>query len=209
MKLDYPEAIRHLISHLKRLPGIGPKSAERMALWLLQQEGSDLLDLATTLQTVQSEIVSCPECGFFATKDAGCALCSDPERDTRLLCVVEQPTDILPIEKTGAYQGLYHVLGGRLAPLDNVGPEDLRIAELESRVAESSFAEMVLALGADVSGEATANYLTDRFAGSGLRMTKLAQGMPVGGGLDNADTLTLHRAFEHRRGVQSETPAAS
>lgn len=209
MKLDYPETVRQLIGHLKRLPGIGPKSAERMALWLLQQKNHMLEEFAGVLNSVQAEVTCCPQCGFFASIAQGCALCTDTERDNTIICVVEQPTDILPIEKTGAYRGHYHALGGRLSPLDNIGPEDLRIRELDDRLKDSSFTEVVLALGADVSGEATANYLVDQFEGRSLRITKLAQGMPVGGGLDTADTLTVHRAFENRRGVDPRSEPAS
>ena len=200
MKLDYPAAVQALILQLKRLPGIGSKSAERMALWLMQQEKPTLSELAKTLDLVRDEIVCCEVCGFFATSD-GCAICTDSNRDKTLLCVVEQATDILPIERTGAFGGFYHALGGRLAPLDNIGPEDLLIEELDQRIQDSSFTEIVLALGADVAGEATANYLIDLLGPRGVNLTKLAQGMPVGGGLDTADTLTLHRAFENRRGV--------
>lgn len=176
-----------------------------MALWLLQQKEVVLQDLGKTLNTVAAEISCCEICGFFATS-VGCAICADSGRDRATLCVVEQPTDILPIERTGVFHGLYHSLGGRLSPLDNVGPEDLRIEELERRLAAAGagvpFQEVVLALGSDVPGEATSNYLAELLARSGVRITKLAQGMPVGGGLDSADTLTLHRAFENRRGVE-------
>lgn len=198
MKLDYPPAVQALILQLKRLPGIGPRSAERMALWLLQQDSSVSVDMAHVLQAVSSQIRCCDSCGFFAT-DEGCAICEDSRRDTSLLCIVEQPTDILPIERTGVFGGHYHSLGGRLSPLDNIGPEDLRIAELERRIADGAFAEVVLALGADVAGEATSHYIADLLTAAELKVTKLAQGMPVGGGLENADTLTLHRAFENRR----------
>lgn len=204
MKLDYPASVQALILQLKRLPGVGAKSAERMALWLLQQDGEVPEGLAKTLNLVADEISCCEICGFFATR-AGCAICGDIGRDRGTLCVVEQPTDILPIERTGAFRGLYHSLGGRLSPLDNVGPEDLRIAELERRLATGEFQEIVFALGADVAGEATSNYLAELLAAGGVRITKLAQGMPVGGGLDTADTLTLHRAFENRRGVGSKS----
>lgn len=198
MKLDYPPVVQALILQLKRLPGIGPRSAERMALWFLQQDGKILLDLAQTLEILETQIECCRLCGFFATPE-GCAICNDSERDESVLCVVEQATDILPIERTGVFRGFYHALGGRLSPLDNIGPDELRIAELEKRVSEGVFREIVLALGADVSGEATANYLTNLLGNQDLTVTKLAQGMPVGGGLDTADTLTLHRAFENRR----------
>lgn len=200
MKLDYPQPVQTLILQLKRLPGIGAKSAERMAVWLLQQDAAAVEAFGNAALLVSREIRPCPICGFFATLQ-GCAICSAPERDSGLLCVVEQPLDILPIERTGIYHGLYHSLGGRLSPLDNIGPDDLRIAELQSRVAQGSVSEMILALGSDVSGEATANYLIGLLQPSSLRITKLAQGLPVGGGLTTADSLTLHRALENRGSV--------
>lgn len=200
MKLDYPTAVRALILQLKRLPSVGPRSAERMALWLLQQDTEMLEDLAENLKQVSTGVSSCEICGFFTTSE-GCAICGDLHRDPALLCVVEHPADILPIERTGVFGGFYHALGGRLSPLDNIGPEDLRIVELERRLATGEFTEIVLALGADVPGEATSNFLADMLAASGARITKLAQGMPVGGGLDTADSLTLHRAFENRGAV--------
>jgi len=200
VKLDYPEAVRAVIQQLKRLPGIGSKSAERMAVWLLQQDRSTIDDFAASLQEVAREVHTCPVCGFFATA-TGCAICDPGARDPSLLCIVEQPTDILPIERTGVYSGLYHSLGGRLSPLDNIGPDDLRIAELRDRVSSGSFEELILALGSDVSGEATANYLIDTLRPLGVALTRLAQGMPVGGGLGTADSLTVHRAFQNRGAV--------
>lgn len=203
MNLEYPTALQSLILHLKRLPGIGSRSAERMSLWLLQQPVGTLAALSEVLVQVEQEIKPCAACGFFATRE-GCAICQAPDRDPRLLCIVEQPTDILPIERTGAFRGHYHALGGRLAPLDNVGPEDLRIGELMDRIRTGEFEEVVLATGADVAGEATANYLAEILRSSNVRLTRLAQGMPVGGGLDTADSLTLHRAFQHRRNLSHD-----
>jgi len=203
VNLDYPIALQSLILHLKRLPGIGSRSAERMALWLLQQPPGTLDALADVLVLVEREIRPCQVCGFFATT-AGCAICTAPDRDTRVLCVVEQPTDILPIERTGAFKGHYHSLGGRLAPLDNVGPEDLRIGELVERLRVGEFEEVVLATSADVAGEATSNYLVEILRPSNVRLTRLAQGLSVGGGLDTADSLTLHRAFQHRRNLSHD-----
>jgi recombination protein RecR len=203
VKLEYPIALQALILQLKRLPGIGSRSAERMALWMLQQPMGALEEMAKVLVQVEQEIRPCDVCGFFATPQ-GCAVCSAPGRDPRLLCVVEQPTDILPIERTGIFHGHYHALGGRLAPLDNVGPEDLRINELVERIQLGAFEEVVLATGADVAGEATSNYLAEVLRPSNVRLTRLAQGMPVGGGLDTADSLTLHRAFQHRRNLSSD-----
>ncbi len=203
MNLEYPTALQSLILQLKRLPGIGSRSAERMSLWLLQQPSGALTSLAEVLVLVEREIRPCESCGFFATPE-GCAICCAPDRDPGLLCIVEQPTDILPIERTGAFRGHYHALGGRLAPLDNVGPEDLRIGELMERIQVGAFEEVVLATGADVAGEATANYLAEILRSSKVRLTRLAQGMPVGGGLDTADSLTLHRAFQHRRNLSTD-----
>jgi recombination protein RecR len=203
VNLEYPTALQSLILQLKRLPGIGSRSAERMSLWLLQQPSGALTSLAEVLVLVEREIRPCESCGFFATPE-GCAICCAPDRDPGLLCIVEQPTDILPIERTGAFRGHYHALGGRLAPLDNVGPEDLRIGELMERIQVGAFEEVVLATGADVAGEATANYLAEILRSSKVRLTRLAQGMPVGGGLDTADSLTLHRAFQHRRNLSTD-----
>lgn len=201
MKLDYPPPVRDLIHHLKRLPGVGSKSAERMAVWLLQLDPAAIEEFGNSVLLVAREIRLCPTCGFFATAE-GCAICNDPHREPSLLCVVEQPLDILPIERTGIFHGHYHSLGGRLSPLDNIGPDDLRIAELRDRVARSgAVSELILALGSDVSGEATANYLIDLLQPFHLRITKLAQGLPVGGGLTTADSLTLHRALENRSSV--------
>lgn len=204
MKLDYPPPVQALILQLKRLPGIGSKSAERMAIWLLQQEPAALEEFGASVQLVAREIHTCATCGFFATS-GGCAICDAADRDSALLCVVEQPLDILPIERTGIYHGHYHSLGGRLSPLDNIGPDDLRIPQLQHRVAQGSISELILALGSDVSGEATANYLIELLQPYPLRITKLAQGLPVGGGLTNADSLTLHRALENRGSVAPPT----
>lgn len=200
MKLDYPPPVQALILQLKRLPGIGSKSAERMAVWLLQQDAAAVEEFGASVQLVAREIHACATCGFFATSE-GCAICDGAQRDAALLCVVEQPLDILPIERTGIYHGHYHSLGGRLSPLDNIGPDDLRIAQLQNRVAQGSISELILALGSDVSGEATANYLIELLQPYPLRITKLAQGLPVGGGLTTADSLTLHRALENRGSV--------
>jgi recombination protein RecR len=200
-RIDYPEEIRTLIARLKRLPGIGPRSAERIALWLLRSPQSPSAPLAAALTSASEHITLCPVCGFFASRAAGCALCRDTARDAALLCVVEQSTDILPLERTGAWTGHYHVLHGRISPLDNIGPEDLRIAQLVQRLQPGTVREVVLATASDVEGEATANYLTTllRSTHSGIHITRLAQGLPAGGGLDSADELTLQRALHGRR----------
>ena len=198
---DFPQPVRILIQELKRLPGVGPRSAERIAVWLLQSPKADPAALADALRHAKESIRPCPRCGFFATAD-GCVLCDDPKRDDRMLCVVEQATDVLPLERSGAFRGRYHCLGGKLSPLDRVSPEDLRIPELLRRVGETEEEmEVILALGSDVEGEATANYLADLLRGKNCRLTRIAQGLPAGGGLEHADELTLLRAMQGRRGL--------
>jgi recombination protein RecR len=198
---DYPEAVLALITELKRLPGVGPRSAERIALWILQSAKADAPALAKAILHARETIVSCPVCGFFATA-AGCGICDAPKRDDHTLCVVEHATDVLPLERSGAFRGRYHCLGGKLSPLDRVAPEDLRIAPLLQRIQSAPPPlEVILALGADVEGEATANYLAGLLRATGCRVSRIAQGLPAGGGLENADGLTLLRAIEGRRGM--------
>jgi recombination protein RecR len=198
---DFPEPVRELIGELKRLPGIGPRSAERIAVWLLQSPKADCPALAAALQNAKNTVRPCPVCGFFAT-EAGCCVCDDPQRDDRMLCVVEQATDVLPLERSGVFRGRYHCLGGKLSPLDRVSPEDLRIPSLLRRIeAATDEIEVVLALGSDVEGEATANYLAELLRGKNCRLTRIAQGLPAGGGLEYADDLTLMRAMQGRRSV--------
>lgn len=197
---DFPEPVRHLIGELKQLPGIGPRSAERVAVWLLQNPKADPLALAASLTTAKAEIRSCVTCGFFATEDT-CTICRDQARDPTVLCVIEQATDVLPLERSGSFRGLYHCLGGKLSPLDRVSPEDLRIPSLLRRVEATPGVEVILALGSDVEGEATANYLADLLRGRGCRLSRIAQGLPAGGGLEHADELTLLRAMQGRRGL--------
>ena len=197
-RADYPQPVIELIDELKRLPGVGPRSAERMALWLLQGPKAQPSALAESIQSAASLVTSCPECGFFATVE-GCPVCSDHARDTSKLCVVEQATDVLPIERSGAFKGLYHCLGGKLSPLDNVGPDDLRIGSLLKRLEGLQHVEIILALSADVEGGATASYLGDLLADRECSLTRLAQGLPAGGDLEHADALTVSRAFEGRR----------
>lgn len=199
--IDFPEPVRTLIGELKRLPGIGPRSAERVAVWLLQEPKSDPVSLANALVHAREEIRSCPVCGFFSTQ-GGCAACDDAIRDDTCLCVVEQATDVLPLERSGAFRGRYHCLGGKLSPLDRVSPEDLRIPSLLRRVEEHPGIEVVLALGSDVEGDATAHYLADILRGRNCRISRIAQGLPAGGGLEHADELTLLRAMQGRRGME-------
>lgn len=198
---DFPESVKALIGELKRLPGVGPRSAERIAMWMLQSPKADAPALAAAIQHARDTIIACPACGFFAVHGA-CQLCDDPKRDDHTLCVVEQATDVLPLERSGAFRGRYHCLGGKLSPLDRVSPEDLRIPALLRRIeAAAAPIEVILALGADVEGEATANYLAGLLRGGKCRISRIAQGLPAGGGLEHADGLTLLRAIEGRRGV--------
>ncbi len=198
-QVDYPAPVKQLILQLKRLPGIGPKSAERITVWLLQDRGDSMMTaIAKSLTTAEQEIGECETCGFFSTNE-GCGICDRSGRDESVLCVVEQATDILPLEKSGAFRGYYHSLRGRISPLENVSPSDLRIDCLIKRLKSGAFAEVILALSSDVEGEATANYLVDLMAPLGVKISRLAQGLPAGGGLESADELTLFRALEGRR----------
>ncbi len=196
-RAEFPEPVKALVAELKRLPGVGPRSAERMAVWLLRNKKAEPASLAAALVKAEEEIISCPVCGFFATR-GGCGICDDPRRDDHLLCVVEQATDVLPLERSGAFNGRYHCLGGKLSPLDRVSPEDLEIPSLLKRIGEGEM-EVILALGSDVEGEATANYLADLLRGRNCRISRIAQGLPAGGGLEHADELTLMRALQGRR----------
>ena len=197
-RADYPEPVVELIAELKRLPGIGPRSAERIAVWLLQHPKSNAAELAEATLKAKNEVDSCSVCGFFSSYGL-CPVCSDDHRDAHELCVVEQATDVLPLERSGVFKGYYHCLGGKLSPLDNVTPENLRITQLIKRVEASPGVEVILALGADVEGEATANYLAEALSTRECHVTRIAQGLPAGGGLDHADELTLIRALQGRR----------
>jgi recombination protein RecR len=196
-RVEYPAAIRTLIGELKRMPGIGPRSAERIALWMVQARDARSRDIAASILAMNEQIHACPKCGFF-TPEALCEFCASPDRENSLLCVLEQPTDILPIERTGVFRGRYHSLGGRISPLDHIGPDDLRIAALIERVKSEHPAEVILALGTDVEGEATANYIAELLQELPTSITRIAQGLPAGGGLDHADELTLNRALTGR-----------
>lgn len=200
-RADFPEPVKSLIGELKHLPGVGPRSAERIAVWFLQNAKANPAPLAAALLAAKEMIRPCPVCGFFAT-EAGCEVCEDPARDDRILCVVEQATDVLPLERSGAFRGRYHCLGGKLSPLDRVSPEDLRIPPLIRRIeAAPEEIEVILALGSDVEGEATANYLAELLRGRNCKLTRIAQGLPAGGGLEYADELTLLRAMQGRRSL--------
>lgn len=193
-----PEPIALLVDALSRLPGIGPRSAERIALHLVQAETGAVGQLAEAILQARARVRFCEVCGAL-TELSPCAICADPRRDGSLVCVVERPVDILSLEKARTFRGRYHVLGGRISPLSGVEPEDLRIAELETRLAHGQIQEIILALGTDVEGEATGFYLAQRLARPGLRITRVAYGLPAGTGLEFADELTLSHALEGRR----------
>lgn len=197
-RIDYPLEVKTLVAELKKLPGIGARSAERIAVYLLQHKKARPLELAGALEACSEEVAQCVVCGFF-TGAMRCEVCDESGRDDSQLCVVEQPVDVLPIERSGVFGGRYHCLGGRLSPLDGVGPEDLRIGSLVRRVREGEMGEIILATSSDVEGEATANYLAEVLEDLDCSVTRLAQGLPAGGGLEFADELTLTRAFEGRR----------
>jgi recombination protein RecR len=198
MPLDYPDAFRELVRQLRRLPGIGPRSAERIALWMLRSPDAKPANLVSAILAAREKLQACRDCGFFSEQEE-CHLCRDEGRAGAELCVVETAADILPLERTGAFRGRYHSLGGRLSPLDGIGPEQLRIGELLERLGRERPKEVILALAADVEGEATAHYLAEMIAPTGIPVTRIAQGIPAGGGVEQADQVTLHRALAHRR----------
>lgn len=199
--LEYPEPLNEVISLLKRLPAVGTRGAERMALWMLRSGRGVAMDLSKALATVIDGVGECPHCGFFSIQGQLCECCADTERDANSICVVEQATDVLPLERCGAYRGLYHCLGGKISPLDGIMPENLSISKLVARVEEHPGCEVILAVGSDVEGEATALFLADALAALECNVTRLAQGMPAGAGLGHADAITLMRALEGRKGV--------
>ncbi len=193
-----PEAISRLVAELGKLPGVGPRSAERIALHLVQTDPEAVRRLAESIVTARRDTRVCENCGAL-TQSSPCALCLDPRRESSLLCVLERPVDILTIEKSGSFRGRYHVLGGKISPLNGVEPEDLRITELEERLARESIKEIVIALGADVEGDATTFYLARHLAREGLTISRIAHGLPAGTGLEFADEITMSRALEGRR----------
>lgn len=196
-KTEYPAAIRNLIAQLRQMPGVGPRSAERIALWIVRARNDQPEQIARGITDTRRTIHPCPLCGFFTAGEI-CEICADSSRSSDLLCIVEQPTDILPLEKTGAFRGRYHSLAGKISPLDHVGPEDLRIKELIDRVESERISEIIFALPADVEGEATTNYIVDLLKGKRVTLTRIARGIPAGGGLESADELTLAAALSGR-----------
>jgi recombination protein RecR len=196
----YEGAVQDLIDELGRLPGVGPKSAQRIAFHLLAADAADVRRLADALTEVKLRVRFCEVCGNVAEGER-CRICLDPRRSAAVICVVEEPKDVVAIERTREFRGKYHVLGGAINPMDNVGPDDLRIRELLTRLADGEVQEVILATDPNVEGEATATYLTRMLSPMGLRVTRLASGLPVGGDLEYADEVTLGRAFEGRRVV--------
>ncbi|MGO2042137.1 MAG: recombination mediator RecR [Cellulosimicrobium funkei] len=194
----YEGAVQDLIDELGRLPGVGPKSAQRIAFHLLAADAVDVRRLADALTEVKARVRFCETCGNVAESEQ-CRICADPRRSPEVICVVEEPKDVVAIERTREFRGRYHVLGGAINPIENVGPGDLRIAELMSRLADGQVTEVILATDPNVDGEATATYLARMLGPMGLRVTRLASGLPVGGDLEYADEVTLGRAFEGRR----------
>ena len=193
-----PDSIATLITALAKLPGVGPRSAERIALHLVQTDAALVKDLAGSILHAREKIQFCTTCGAL-TEKSPCRICEDARRDGSLLCLVETAVDILSVEKSGTFRGKFHVLGGKISPLDGVEPEDLRIAELEKRLAHEPIKEIIVALSTDVEGDATSSYLAKRLARPGLKVSRIGFGLPAGSGLEFADELTLSRALEGRR----------
>jgi recombination protein RecR len=196
----YPEPVARLIEALQRLPGIGPKTAQRLAFFLLKRPTEEVTALAESLTQLKALIVHCQVC-FNVTQDDPCRICRDPGRNARALCVVEEPNDLLAIERTGEFRGRYHVLLGALSPLDGIGPEDLKVRELLSRLERDPVEEIILATNPSVEGEATALYLGKLLRPFAMRITRIARGLPVGGDLEYADEVTLSKALEGRKDV--------
>lgn len=196
----YEGAVQDLIDELGRLPGVGPKSAQRIAFHLLQTDPTDARRLADAITRVKATVRFCATC-WNISEGEQCRVCRDERRDPAVLCVVEEARDVVAIERTREYRGRYHVLGGAISPIDGIGPDELRIAELVARLDDEPVAEIIIATNPNVEGEATASYLTRLLIPRGVRVTRLASGLPVGGDLDYADEVTLGRAFAGRRDV--------
>jgi len=194
----YEGIIQDLIDELGRLPGVGPKSAQRIAFHIIQSDRIDVSRLAEILKTVKERVKFCTTCGNISEEEL-CRICKDPRRDNSSICVVEESKDVLAIEKTREFKGKYHVLGGAISPIDGIGPENLRIKELMTRLAQTQINEVIIATDPNLEGEATATYLTRLIKPHGVKVSRLASGLPVGGDLEYADEITLGRAFEGRR----------
>ena len=201
MSQRYPLALQELIDQLGRLPGVGPKSAQRIAFHLLKSESHDVSRLASAIVEVGQKVVQCDRC-FNLAEGAECDICLDDRRDGRLLCVVEEARDVVAVENTREFNGRYHVLGGAISPIEGIGPEQLKVAELMRRLGSEPIAEVILCTNPTIEGEATAMYLARQLQPLGIEVSRIASGLPVGGDLEYADELTLGRALEGRRSVQ-------
>jgi len=196
----YDGAVQDLIDELGRLPGVGPKSAQRIAFHLLGTDAAEVQRLADVITTVKEKVRFCDTCGNVAESEQ-CRICADPRRDLTVICVVEEPKDVVAIERTREFRGRYHVLGGAIDPMNGVGPEELRIRQLLTRLSDGAVTEVIIATDPNIEGEATATYLTRMLIPVGVTVSRLASGLPVGGDLEYADEVTLGRAFEGRRTV--------
>ncbi|MCF8523043.1 MAG: recombination mediator RecR [Pontimonas sp.] len=194
----YEGIVQDLIDEFGKLPGIGPKSAQRMAFFVVQNENYDPTKISALLSTIRDKVRFCQICGMISDQDT-CGICLDARRNPSMICVVEEAKDVLAIERTREFRGYYHVLGGAISPIDGIGPDDLRISSLMTRLADSSVTEVIIATDPNLEGEATATYLSRLLVQPGLTVTRLASGLPVGGDLEYADEVTLGRAFEGRR----------
>jgi recombination protein RecR len=196
----YDGIVQELIDELGRLPGIGPKSAQRIAFHILQTESFDVTRLSSVLIEVREKVKFCEICGN-VSEEVTCGICRDPRRDPTFICVVEEAKDVVAIERTREFRGLYHVLGGAISPIDGIGPDDLRIRQLMTRLADGTVMEVIIATDPNLEGEATATYLSRLLKTLEIKVSRLASGLPVGGDLEYADEVTLGRAFEGRRTV--------
>jgi recombination protein RecR len=197
----YEGVVQDLIDELGRLPGVGPKSAQRIAFYLLAADPTDVKRLADVLLEVKAKVRFCRVCGNVAEADE-CRICQDPRRDPAVICVVEEPKDVVAVERTREFRGRYHVLGGAISPIEGIGPDDLRVKELMTRLADGTVTELIIATDPNLEGEATATYLARLVKPMGLTVSRLASGLPVGGDLEYADEVTLGRAFEGRRSLE-------
>ena len=197
---QYPASIKRVIHNLSKLPGLGEKSAERLAMYLLKAPESEVAELARSIGELKQKIRLCRTCFSLSDSDV-CRICANPARDRTLLCVVENPADMAAIEKSGAYNGLYHILQGLLSPMDGIGPSDIRIRELVARIKEGVLLEVVIATGTSVEGEATASYISAQISNSRVKITRIASGVPMGGELKYIDQVTLKKAMEARHAI--------
>jgi recombination protein RecR len=197
----YPPSVLKLIKHLARLPGVGEKTAERLAMHILRSPRSEAEQLSRSIIEIKEKVRHCSLCYSLSDTDI-CQICSDPERASSMLCVVEQPADMVAIEKSDAFKGLYHILGGALSPIDGIGPDNIRIRELFSRIAQGKVEEVILATSTTIEGETTADYIAQRLKNQPVRITRIASGVPVGGDLKYVDEVTLRKSMETRRAIK-------